>query len=48
MLWALVVISFALWILGFAFQIAGGFVHLILALSLFMLVFNLATRQRTV
>jgi hypothetical protein len=47
MLWTIFVVVVVLWLLGFSFHVAGGFIHLLLVLALIILVFNLISgRQR--
>jgi hypothetical protein len=46
MLWTIFVIILVLWILGFSFHIAGGFIHLLLVIALIVLVINLLTGRR--
>jgi len=41
MLWTIFVILLILWVLGFSFHVAGGFIHLLLLVALGVLVFNL-------
>jgi hypothetical protein len=49
MLWALVVLLLLLWIGGFALNVAGGLIHLLLVIALIVAVYNLvATRGRAV
>jgi hypothetical protein len=43
LIWALVVILVALWLLGFIAHIGGGLIHLLLVIALILLVFNLLT-----
>jgi hypothetical protein len=40
-LWAIIVILFIGWVLGFAFHIAGGLIHILLLVAVILLVFNL-------
>ncbi|MGD0903700.1 MAG: lmo0937 family membrane protein [Terracidiphilus sp.] len=47
MLWTLFVILVVLWLLGFSFHVAGGFIHLLLVLALVVLIFNLLAGRRT-
>jgi hypothetical protein len=42
-LWAVIVVLFIFWVLGFALHIGGGLIHLLLVVALIMLVFNLLT-----
>jgi hypothetical protein len=47
MLWAIFVILMVLWLLGFAFHVAGGFIHILVVLALIPLIINLvAGRSR--
>lgn len=48
MLWTIFVILLVLWILGFAFKIGGGLVHIILVIALIVLIFNLVTGRKGV
>ena len=47
MLWTIIVILVALWLLGFSFHIGGGLIHLLLVVALVALVFNLITGRRS-
>ena len=47
MLWTIFVILLVLWLLGFSFHVAGGFIHLLLVLALVVLIFNLLAGRRT-
>jgi hypothetical protein len=48
LLWAIAVVFFVLWILGFAaFHVTSGFIHLLLLLALVAVVFRLVTGRRT-
>ena len=46
MLWTIFVILLILWVLGFSFHVAGGFIHLLLLVALGVLVFNLLAGRR--
>jgi len=47
MLWALAVLLLLLWIGGFAFNVAGSLIHLLLVLAIIVVIYNLvATRGR--
>lgn len=48
MLWTIFVILLILWLLGFSFKIAGGFVHILLVIALIVLIINLVTGRRGV
>jgi hypothetical protein len=42
-LWAVIVICFAFWVLGFALHVGGALIHLLLVVAAVMLVINLLT-----
>jgi Family of unknown function (DUF5670) len=46
MLWAILVISLALWIPGFSLHVAGSLIDLLLVLVVIGLVYNLLTGRR--
>jgi len=48
MLWTIFVVVLVLWLLGFSFHIAGGFIHLLLVLAVIILIFNLISGRRGV
>lgn len=49
MLWALVVLLLLLWIGGFALNVAGSLIHLILVLAIVVAIYNLVvSRGRTI
>ncbi|HIS29118.1 MAG TPA: lmo0937 family membrane protein [Candidatus Avamphibacillus intestinigallinarum] len=41
MLWTILVILLILWLLGFSFKIAGGFIHILLVIALIVLIYRL-------
>ena len=43
MLWTAFVVLLILWLLGFSFHVAGGFIHLLLVIALVVLVINLVS-----
>jgi hypothetical protein len=45
-LWAILVIVLAVWLIGLLADIAGGLIHLLLILALAILVYNLVTGRR--
>jgi uncharacterized membrane protein len=47
MFWAIFVIVLVLWLLGFSFHVAGGFIHLLLVLAVIILIFNLLAGRRS-
>jgi hypothetical protein len=48
-LWALVVILLVLWLGGFALNVAGGLIHLLLVIAVIVAIYNLVvSRGRTI
>ncbi len=43
MLWTIIGILIILWILGFAFDVAGGLVHILLVIALIVLILRIFT-----
>jgi hypothetical protein len=43
MLWTIVVILLILWVIGFALEVAGGLIHLLLVVALVVIAFRLLT-----
>lgn len=48
MLWTLIVLLFLFWLLGFAFDVAGGIVHVLLVIAAVLILVNLISGRRTV
>jgi hypothetical protein len=48
MLWILFFILFVLWLLGFALNVAGGLIHLLLIAAVIVLLINLFSERRYV
>jgi uncharacterized membrane protein YtjA (UPF0391 family) len=48
MLWTLIVLLLVFWLLGFALDVAGGIVHVLLVIALVLFVVNLLSGRRTV
>lgn len=46
MLWTLVVLLFLFWLLGFAFDVAGGIIHVVLVIVVVMFLVNLISSRR--
>ena len=42
-LWAVITVLFALWLLGFIFHVGGGLIHLLLVLAVIMVIINVVT-----
>jgi hypothetical protein len=47
MLWTIIVVLVVLWLLGFATNVAGGLVHLLLVIALIVLIAQLLSGRRT-
>lgn len=45
-LWGLVVLLVVLWLLGFAFHLAGSLIHLLLVIAVLVLLYNLFVGAR--
>lgn len=48
MLWTIIFILLVLWLLGFALDVAGGLIHLLLVVALVVIVFRLLTGRKVV
>ncbi|HLJ85109.1 MAG TPA: lmo0937 family membrane protein [Candidatus Eremiobacteraceae bacterium] len=48
LLWTIIVILFALWLIGLVAHIGGGLINLLLVVALVIFVINLLTGRRTV
>jgi hypothetical protein len=48
MLWTIAVILVVLWLLGFAFNVAGGLIHLLLVVAIVVGLIQLFTGRRVV
>jgi hypothetical protein len=48
MLWTLIVLLLLFWVLGFAFNVAGGIIHMLLVIALVLFLVNLISGRRTV
>jgi hypothetical protein len=48
MLWTLIVLLLLFWLLGFAFDIAGGIIHVLLVIAVVLFLVNLFSGRRTV
>jgi hypothetical protein len=47
MLWTLIVLLLLFWLLGFAFHVAGGIIHVLLVIAVILLLVNLISGRRT-
>ena len=48
MLWTVIFVLLVLWLLGFALDVAGGLIHLLLVIALVVIVFRLFTGRKVV
>lgn len=48
MLWTLIVLLLVFWVLGLAFKVAAGVIHLLLVIALVLFLVNLVSGRRTV
>lgn len=48
MLWTLIVLLLLFWVLGFAFDVAGGIIHALLVIALVLFLVNLVRGRRRV
>ena len=48
MLWTLVVLLVVFWLLGFAFDVAGGIIHVLLVIAAVLFLVQLISGRRTV
>jgi hypothetical protein len=48
MLWTLLVILVVLWLLGFATNLVGGLIHILLILAVIVLIYQLIAGRRSV
>lgn len=48
MLWTIITVLFVLWLLGFALDVAGGLIHVLLVIAAVMIVVNLLSGRRVV
>ncbi len=48
MLWTIIFVLLVLWLLGFALDVAGGLIHILLVVALVIVVMRLFTGRRVV
>jgi hypothetical protein len=46
LLWLIIIILVILWLGGFAFQLGGSLIHILLVIALILLIYRLATGRR--
>ena len=42
-LWAIIVVLFIIWLLGFVLHFGGGLIHILIVIAVILLVYNLLT-----
>ena len=47
MLWSLIVLLLLFWVLSFAFDVAGGIIHVLLVIAVILFLVNLVSGRRT-
>jgi len=47
MLWTLIVLLLLFWLLGFAFHVAGGIIHMLLVIAVVLFLVNVISGRRT-
>ena len=47
MLWTLMVLLLLFWVLGFAFHVAGGLIHVLLVIAVVLFLVNLISGRRS-
>jgi predicted membrane metal-binding protein len=47
MLWTVLIVLLALWLLGFIFDIAGGIIHILLIIAAIVFVINLVKGRKS-
>ena len=48
MVWAITLLLLGLWLLGYIGQVGGGFIHLLLFVAVFVMLYHLVTGRRVV
>lgn len=48
MIWTLIVLLLLFWLIGFAFDVAGGIIHILLVIALVMFLVNLIRGRRRI
>lgn len=48
MLWTLIVLLLIFWLIGFAFDVAGGIIHVLLVIAAVLFLVNLISGRRRV
>lgn len=48
MIWTIIFVLLVLWLLGFALDVAGGLIHILLVIALIVIVMRLLTGRKVV
>lgn len=48
LLWLIIIVLIVLWLGGFAFEIGGGLIHILIVIALILLIYRLATGRKVV
>jgi len=48
MIYTIIVVLIALWLLGFLFEIAGGLIHILLVIALIVFIYNQIAGRKAV
>ena len=46
LLWLIAIVLIVLWLLGFAFKIGGGIIHLLLVIAVIVVIYRLVTGRK--
>ncbi len=46
LLWLIIIVLVILWLGGFAFQVGGSLIHILIVIALILLIYRLATGRR--
>lgn len=46
LLWLIIIVLIILWLGGFAFQIGGSLIHILIVIALILLIYRLATGRK--
>ena len=46
LLWLIAIVLIVLWLLGFAFKIGGGIIHILLVIAVIVVIYRLVTGRK--
>ncbi|HEV7239256.1 MAG TPA: lmo0937 family membrane protein [Thermoanaerobaculia bacterium] len=46
MLWLIAIVLIVLWLLGFAFKVGGGIIHILLVIAVIVVIYRLVTGRK--